>query len=141
MAPKTTDKVRSRTKSADPKARVRRGKPKVCSFCGDHTTWVDYKDVNLLRRYMSDRGKIKSRGNTGTCAQHQRDVAKAIKLARELALLPYAVRTFAGDKAGPRRRGGGRPADLPEAGAEETAATPDEAGDKTADEEEAVPAL
>ena len=117
MAPKPTDKGRSRTKSNDPKARVRRGKPKVCTFCGEHTVWVDYKDVNLLRRYMSDRGKIKSRGNTGTCAQHQRDVAKAIKVARELALLPYAVRTFAGDKAGPRRgRGPGGPG-RPEAAA------------------------
>jgi small subunit ribosomal protein S18 len=115
VAPKPTDKGRSRSKSADSKARVRRGKPKVCVFCGDHTTWVDYKDVNLLRRFMSDRGKIKSRGNTGTCAQHQRDVAKAIKVARELALLPYAVRTFAGDKAGPRRRGPGRPSDTPAA--------------------------
>src|SRR5579864_8401235 len=96
------------TKAADQRARQGRGKPKVCIFCGDHATWVDYKDTNLLRRYISDRGKIRSRNNTGTCAQHQRDVATAIKTARELALLPYAVRTFAADKPGGRGRGGAR---------------------------------
>jgi len=92
----------------------------VCVFCTEHIAWVDYKDMNLLRRFMSDRGKIKSRANTGTCSQHQSDVALAIKNARELALLPYAVRTLAGDKsAGRRGRGGpggpGRPGDRPSA--------------------------
>jgi small subunit ribosomal protein S18 len=86
--------------------RVRRGRPKVCILCSQHTTWVDYKDVSVLRRFMSDRGKIKSRGTTGTCAQHQRDVAVAVKTARELALLPYAVRTVASD---PSDRRGRRP--------------------------------
>jgi len=66
---------------------------------------VDYKDVSTLRRLMSDRGKIKARRVTGTCRQHQRDVAIAIKTARELALLPYALLPSA-DKAG--RGGGGR---------------------------------
>ena len=108
MAPPGKD--RGRGKPSDAKSRVRRGKPKVCSFCADHTQWVDYKDTNVLRRFMTDRGKIKSRTNTGTCAQHQRDVALAIKTARELAMLPYLVRTLAGDKAGGRRgRGPGRP--------------------------------
>jgi small subunit ribosomal protein S18 len=55
-----------RTKPADPKGRLRRGKPKVCLFCADRIDFVDYKDVNLLRRFMSDRGKMKSRANTGT---------------------------------------------------------------------------
>jgi small subunit ribosomal protein S18 len=86
---------------------VRRGRPKVCIFCTEHIAWVDYKDMNLLRRFMSDRGKIKSRANTGTCSQHQSDVALAIKNARELALLPYAVRTLAGDKSAGRRGRGG----------------------------------
>lgn len=108
MAPPGKD--RGRGKPNDAKSRVRRGKPKVCSFCADHTRWVDYKDTNVLRRFMTDRGKIKSRTNTGTCAQHQRDVALAIKTARELAMLPYLVRTLAADKAGGRRgRGPGRP--------------------------------
>ena len=96
------------TKAADQRARQGRGKPKVCMFCADDATWVDYKDTNLLRRFISDRGKIRSRGNTGTCAQHQREVATAIKTARELALLPYAVRTLAADKPGGRGRGGAR---------------------------------
>ena len=85
----------------------RRGKPKVCVFCRDHVTWVDYKDVNILRRFISDRAKIKARRTTGTCLQHQRDVAVAIKTARELALLPYTQRTVS-DKAGRDGRGGGR---------------------------------
>jgi small subunit ribosomal protein S18 len=86
----------------------RRGKPKVCVFCRDHVVWVDYKDVNVLRRFISDRAKIKARRTTGTCLQHQRDVAVAIKTARELALIPYTQRTVS-DKAGGREgRGGGR---------------------------------
>ncbi len=87
----------------------RRGKPKVCIFCRDHIVFVDYKDVNLLRRFISDRAKIKARRTTGTCVQHQRDVAVAIKTAREVALIPYTQRTVS-DKAGGRegRGGGGR---------------------------------
>ena len=86
----------------------RRGKPKICVFCRDHVTFVDYKDVNVLRRFISDRAKIKARRTTGTCLQHQRDVAVAIKTAREVALLPYTQRTVS-DKAGGREgRGGGR---------------------------------
>jgi small subunit ribosomal protein S18 len=84
--------------------RPRRGRPKVCVFCSQHATWVDYKDVALLGRFMNDRGRIKARGATGTCAQHQRDVASAVKTARELALLPYAVRIASSDSR--RSRGG-----------------------------------
>jgi len=79
----------------------RNAKKKVCVFCSEHIKWVDYKDVNLLRRFMSDRGKIRARRVSGNCAQHQRDVAVAIKTAREVALLPYSQRTVA-------ERGGGR---------------------------------
>jgi ribosomal protein S18 len=81
-------------------------------LCKDRVTHVDYKDSSLLRRFMSERGKIKSRSSTGTCTQHQAAVALAIKNAREMALLPYVVRTLAGDKGGRRGRGGpggGRP--------------------------------
>jgi small subunit ribosomal protein S18 len=87
-----------------------RGKKKVCIFCKDHATWVDYKDVNLLRRFMSDRGKIRARRVTGNCSQHQRDVQVAIKTARELALLPYTQRTVneRGPGRGPGRVGGRR---------------------------------
>src|SRR5688500_2577900 len=77
-------------------------KKKVCVFCQNKVDFVDYKDVNLLRRYMSDRAKIRARRVSGNCAQHQREVASAIKTARELALLPYTVRVTSS-------RGGGRP--------------------------------
>ncbi len=94
----------------------RRGKPKVCIFCRDHITFVDYKDVNLLRRFISDRAKIKARRTTGTCVQHQRDVAVAIKTSRELALIPYTQRTVS-DKAGGREgRGRGGPGGGPGGG-------------------------
>jgi small subunit ribosomal protein S18 len=83
-----------------------RGKKKVCVFCQEHASWVDYKDVNLLRRFMSDRGKIRARRVTGNCSQHQREVQVAIKTARELALLPYAQRTV--NERGPGRGPGGR---------------------------------
>jgi small subunit ribosomal protein S18 len=91
-----------RDRRRSPKDTGRRtAKKKVCVFCSEHIKWVDYKDVNLLRRFMSDRGKIRARRVSGNCAQHQRDVAVAIKTARELALLPYSQRTVA-------ERGGGR---------------------------------
>ena len=67
-------------------------KKKFCIFCKDHISYVDYKDVTLLRKFVSDRGKIRARRVTGNCAQHQRDVATAVKNAREMALLPYTAR-------------------------------------------------
>ena len=68
----------------------RRPKKNPLKVAGIET--VDYKDVNLLRKFMSDRGKIRARRVTGNCAQHQRDVAAAVKNAREMALLPYSIR-------------------------------------------------
>ena len=62
---------------------------KVCQFCTDKNIKIDYKDVNLLQRYIDDTGKIRPRRQTGTCAKHQRAVAKAIKNARHIALLPF----------------------------------------------------
>ena len=76
-----------------PKDAARRVKKKPCALCRDKIEWVDYKDVGMLRKYMSDRGKIRSRRVTGNCAQHQRALAQAIKTARELVLLPYTQRT------------------------------------------------
>jgi small subunit ribosomal protein S18 len=64
---------------------------KVCVFCVDKVTDIDYKDSNRLRRYISDRGKIEPRRKTGTCARHQRILATAIKRARHLALLPFVA--------------------------------------------------
>jgi small subunit ribosomal protein S18 len=68
---------------------VRKPKKKICVFCKDKDTRIDYKDTALLRKYISDRGKIRARRVTGNCSQHQRDVAVAVKNAREVALLPY----------------------------------------------------
>jgi small subunit ribosomal protein S18 len=64
--------------------------------------WIDYKDVNLLRRFMSERAKIRARRVTGNSTQQQRQVAKAIRLAREMALLPYSVRQVTQRKGGRR---------------------------------------
>jgi small subunit ribosomal protein S18 len=71
---------------------VRKPRVKVCFFCKDKVGYIDYKDVALLRRYVSDRGKIRARRVSGCCQRHQRDVALAVKSAREMALLPYTVR-------------------------------------------------
>lgn len=63
---------------------------KVCRFCANKAK-IDYKDADSLRRYMTERGKILPRRITGTCAKHQRDVAKAIKRARSISLLPFVA--------------------------------------------------
>lgn len=62
---------------------------KVCAFCMDGIAVVDYKDIGRLRRYISPRAKIEPRRTTGVCAKHQRQLARAIKRARHLALLPF----------------------------------------------------
>jgi small subunit ribosomal protein S18 len=83
MAPRTERPTRRRATSAAPRAAH-----KPCALCRDEVEWVDYKNIVLLRRYMSDRGRIRSRQATGNCARHQGEVAVAIKTARELVLLP-----------------------------------------------------
>jgi small subunit ribosomal protein S18 len=64
---------------------------KSCFFCKDGVEEIDYKNVNQLRRYISERGKIRSRRISGACRRHQRQVAVAVKRAREMALLPYVA--------------------------------------------------
>ena len=64
---------------------------KVCQFCADKTETIDYKDVEKLRQYVTERGNILPKRITGTCAIHQREVTKAIKRARIVALLPYTA--------------------------------------------------
>ncbi len=66
------------------------GRRKSCHFCKDKVQEVDYKNINQLRRYVSEKGKIRSRRITGACRRHQRQVAVAVKRAREMALLEYA---------------------------------------------------
>ncbi len=95
-----TSKSRPRAKSRD---NIRRGgKKKVSVLTHERVEYIDYKDVNLLRRFMSDRAKIRARRVTGNDAQQQRTVARAIKNAREMALLPYANKITT-------QRGAGRP--------------------------------
>ena len=81
----------------------RQPRRKQCQFCKDAVSYIDYKDAQMLRRYITDRGKIKSRRVTGVCNQHQHKLAVAIKRAREMALLPYAVK-IASSSGGRRGR-------------------------------------
>ena len=81
-----------RDRKGSKKEFVKRGKKKYCQYCADKADYIDYKDIAGLRKFMSDRGKIRARRVTGNCAQHQRLVATAVKNAREMALLPYTSR-------------------------------------------------
>ena len=71
--------------------RGRRPRRKVCSFCVDKVEHIDYMDTARLRKYITERGKIMPRRMSGVCAEHQRALAKAIKTARQVALLPYVA--------------------------------------------------
>jgi small subunit ribosomal protein S18 len=71
---------------------ARKPKIKYCGFCKDKVESIDYKDVTQLKRYVSDRGKIKPRRVTGNCAQHQRQISIAVKRAREMALMAYTTK-------------------------------------------------
>lgn len=93
------------------KDNARRSKKKVSLLTQERVEYVDYKDVNLLRRFQSDRAKIRARRVTGNDAQQQREVARAIKNAREMALLPYTSRVTTqrgqrGDRGDRGERGG-----------------------------------
>jgi small subunit ribosomal protein S18 len=83
---------------------ARKPKRRYCAFCKDKVEYIDYKDINMLRKYTTDRGKIKPRRVSGNCAQHQHQVATAVKRAREMALIPYAVPVVSGKVDGKSRR-------------------------------------
>jgi small subunit ribosomal protein S18 len=68
---------------------ARYGRRRQCRFCTNRDLEIDYKDVNTLKRFITDHGKIRSRRQTGTCAKHQRELARAIKRARHMAFLPF----------------------------------------------------
>ena|SRR5687768_18169098 len=95
---------RGSKKGPSKKTTVRKGKKKYCQFCADKTKYIDYKDIALLRKYLSERGKIRARRVTGNCSQHQRLVATAVKNAREMALLPFSSREADGPGGGHRGR-------------------------------------
>lgn len=125
-------------------ANPRKFKKKTSVLIIDKVEFIDYKDVDLLRRFMSDRSKIKNRRVAGNDLQQQREVANAIKVAREMALLPYATRV-ASTRTGGRRdrddRGGGRgrdDGDNKENNSEETTDTGDDAADESVDTGDAV---
>ena len=98
MARERTQQQRKRP--GGPAGAIRR---RNCFFCKEKIAEIDYKNVNQLRRYISERGKIRSRRITGACRRHQVQVAQAVKRAREMALLPYVA-----EGADDRERGGGR---------------------------------
>ncbi|MEG0073101.1 MAG: 30S ribosomal protein S18 [Clostridia bacterium] len=78
-------------KSNDKEKSFRRPRKKVCVFCAEHIDEIDYKDVEKLKKFVSDKGKILPRRVTGTCALHQRKVTVAVKRSRTIALLPFVV--------------------------------------------------
>jgi small subunit ribosomal protein S18 len=78
------------TENEQPSYRRYVARPKICQFCADKNTLIDYKQADFLRRFVTEDGKIRPRRQTGTCAKHQRELAIAIKRARHLALLPFA---------------------------------------------------
>jgi len=102
--------ARPRTRRRDDRVE-RKPKKRVSILNSEQITYVDYKDVNLLRRFMSERAKIRARRVTGNDTQQQREIARAIRVAREMALLPYSVRQVThrskrrGER-GPERDGG-----------------------------------
>jgi small subunit ribosomal protein S18 len=106
-------KSRPRTKDANP----RKYKKKTSPIVIEKVEYVDYKNVDLLQRFMSDRAKIRNRRVSGNDVQQQREVANAIKIAREMGLLPYAKRVASASRQRPRdgEGRGGRPRDTGEA--------------------------
>ncbi len=95
--------TQSRTRGKDPNPR--KFKKKTSQLVIDKVEYVDYKDIDLLQRFISDRAKIRNRRVSGNDVQQQREVAKAIKIAREMALLPYAKRVASAGRGRPQREG------------------------------------
>ncbi len=128
-------KKRRTTKGKELKGRPRR--KKVSALVKEGIEYVDYKDVNLIRSFMSERAKIRARRVTGNNVQQQREVARAVKNAREMALIPYTNRVVTQRKGGgKRRRDGGRDGGREERGprsSEEAPATEAPAGEAPAE--------
>lgn len=101
MASKKKSTPRTRGKDANP----RKYKKKTSPLITEGVEYVDYKDVDLLQRFMSDRAKIRNRRVTGNDVQQQREIANAIKIAREMGLLPYAKRVASASRTRPPRDG------------------------------------
>jgi small subunit ribosomal protein S18 len=123
-----------RRKSED---RDRRPRRRVSILAQERVDWIDYKDVSLLRRFMSERAKIRARRVTGNDAQQQRAVARAIRIAREMALLPYAVRQVTHRNKGKGRDRGDR-GELPPMPTGPPPAPPSGDGESVVDETEVL---
>jgi small subunit ribosomal protein S18 len=108
--PVAKQRTRKPARRRDKKAGAGTGRRKSCPYCKEKVDQVDYKDVGMLRRFISERGKIRSRRISGACRRHQNQIATAVKRARELALLPYVSDAR---EAGPER-GGRSPRDRDE---------------------------
>jgi small subunit ribosomal protein S18 len=95
------ERTQQRKRPGGPAGQVKR---RNCFFCKDKIEEIDYKNVNQLRRYISEKGKIRSRRITGACRRHQVQVAQAVKRAREMALLPYVAEGVEEPRGGGRGR-------------------------------------
>lgn len=91
MTPKEVETMSEDRGERRPRPRGRKPRRKVCSFCVDKIEYIDYKDVNRLRRFVNERGKIMPRRMSGNCAKHQRQLSEAIKRARAIALMPFSA--------------------------------------------------
>jgi len=89
----TQNQVQTQTQASQQKRIIRRPirRKKVCYFCKNNIDYIDYKDVDLLKKFISERGKIIPKRTSGVCAWHQRRLANAIKRARHMALLPFVI--------------------------------------------------
>jgi small subunit ribosomal protein S18 len=103
VAPK--ERTQQRKRPGGPAGAIKR---RNCFFCKDKVQEIDYKNVNQLRRYISEKGKIRSRRITGACRRHQVQIAQAVKRAREMALLPYVAEGRDDREGGGRRDRGDR---------------------------------
>jgi small subunit ribosomal protein S18 len=91
MSRDNRDKDRDKSDGKKGGMKMRRAKKKICSFCMDKSEYIDYKDINKLRKYVTERGKILPRRISGNCAKHQRELTICIKRARNIALLPFTT--------------------------------------------------
>ncbi len=91
MADNKKNRKNNRNKNYDDdyNPRIRKQRKKVCPLCGDKNFVLDYKDYDIMKKFVNDKGKILPRRTTGACAKHQRDITLAVKRARQIAVLPY----------------------------------------------------
>ena len=89
MADKKNNRNRRNNKDYDDDYKVRKVRKKACPLCSDKNLVLDYKNPEQLKKFVNDKGKILPRRTTGACSKHQRDITKAVKRARHIAILPY----------------------------------------------------